>query len=305
MTTPVAPADQPGVRALIRLALTEDIGSGDLTTRATVARSTQARGRVVAREPLVVAGLVLLPAIIEELAGLGEAGAGASSLRISESVGDGNRAASRATLCILDGDAWGILTIERTLLNFVARLSGIASETARVVGLVRQAGCQTRILDTRKTTPGWRLLEKYAVACGGGSNHRMGLFDAVLIKDNHVVAAGGIAEAVRAAIAKSPAGVRIEVECDTMEQVTIALDAGATAVLLDNFTPAAVAEAVRMIHSRAASGAMGRAEIEVSGGVTMESVVAYAQAGPDSISLGRLTHSARAADVSMDVNLLA
>ena len=297
MSSPAAPADHVAVRALIGLALREDVGSGDLTTRATVARSTQARGRVVAREDLVVAGIGLVDAIIEELARLGDAGAGAASLRVSERVSDGTPVAAGTTLCVLDGDAWGLLTLERTFLNFVGHLSGVAAETARIVAAVRAAGCDTRILDTRKTTPGWRLLEKYAVACGGGSNHRMGLFDAVLIKDNHVVAAGGIAEAVRAALAESPPGVKIEVECDTIGQVRIALDAGATSLLLDNFSPAAVADAVRLI--------AGRAEVEVSGGIGLESIVAYAQAGPDSISLGRLTHSARSADVSMEVALLA
>jgi nicotinate-nucleotide pyrophosphorylase (carboxylating) len=246
---------------------------------------------------MVVAGMGLLDAILEELVRFGEAGAGASSLRVSERVGDAMQVPAGSTLCVLDGDAWGVLTLERTFLNFLGHLSGVATETARVVGAVRAAGCATRILDTRKTTPGWRLLEKYAVRCGGGTNHRMGLFDAVLIKDNHIVAAGGIGQAVRAALAHSPAGVRIEAECDTMEQVAIALEAGATSLLLDNFTPGAVADAVRVV--------AGRAEIEVSGGVTMETVVAYAQAGPDSISLGRLTHSARSADVAMDVTLLA
>ena len=297
MTVRAAPADDSGVRALIRLALVEDIGSGDLTTRATVARHTEARGRVVARQSMVVAGMGLLDAIIEELVQLGEAGAGASSLRVSERVGDGTHVSSGATLCVLDGAAWGVLTLERTFLNFLGHLSGVATETARVVGAVRAAGCKTRVLDTRKTTPGWRLLEKYAVRQGGGSNHRMGLFDAVLIKDNHIVAAGGIAEAVRAALSSSPGGVKVEVECDTMEQVAVALGAGATSLLLDNFSPDAVSAAVRFV--------AGRAEIEVSGGVTMDTVVAYAKAGPDSISLGRLTHSARAADVSMEVALLA
>lgn len=290
-------ADDGAVRALIRMALAEDVGSGDITTHATVPRRTQARGRVVAREDMVVCGMVLLDAIVEELVALGEAGAGAASLRITERCGDGEWLRRDDTICVLDGDAWGVLTLERTFLNFLGHLSGVATETHRVVSVVREAGCSTRILDTRKTTPGWRRLEKYAVACGGGSNHRMGLFDAVLIKDNHIVAAGGIGEAVRDALAKSPAGVKVEVECDTMEQVAVALDAGATMVLLDNFTPEQVARAVDFIG--------GRAEIEVSGGVNMETVVAYAQAGPDSISLGRLTHSARSADVSMDVSLLA
>jgi nicotinate-nucleotide pyrophosphorylase (carboxylating) len=290
-------ADSTAVRALIRLALAEDVGSGDLTTRATVPRRTQARGRVVAREDLVVCGMVLLDAVIEELTALGDAGAGASSLRVSERAADGTRARADETLCVLDGDAWGVLTLERTFLNFLGHLSGVAGETARVVSRVREAGCGTRILDTRKTTPGWRTLEKYAVACGGGSNHRMGLFDAVLIKDNHIAAAGGIGEAVRDALANSPAGVQVEVECDTLAQVAVALDAGASHVLLDNFTPEQVAEAVAFLG--------GRALVEVSGGVNLQTVVAYAKAGPDAISLGRLTHSARSADVSMEVSLLA
>jgi nicotinate-nucleotide pyrophosphorylase (carboxylating) len=289
--------DEKAVRELVRLALAEDVGSGDVTTRATVGRTIQARGRVVARENLIVCGMAILETIIEELSAMGAAGAGSSSLRVSDTAADGARAAAGATLCVIDGDACGILTLERTFLNFLGHLSGIATETARVVAAVRAAGCQTRILDTRKTTPGMRSLEKYAVHCGGGTNHRMGLFDAVLIKDNHIVAAGGIAQAVKAAIAQAPAGMTIEAECDTMDQVALALEAGATSLLLDNFTPDEVKAAVAFV--------AGRAELEVSGGVTMDTVVAYAQAGPDSISLGRLTHSARSADVSMDVVLLA
>lgn len=296
-TSLVCPSEDAGVRQLLRLALAEDIGDGDRTTRATVPRSRRARGRVVARQDLVTAGLGLLDALVEELARLGEAGAGASSLLVSQRMGDGQRAAAGDTLCVLDGEAWGILTLERTFLNFVGHLSGIATETASVVEAVRAAGCRTRILDTRKTTPGWRLLEKYAVRCGGGRNHRIGLFDAVLIKDNHIIAAGGIAEAVRAARQACQEGMTIEAECDTLEQVGIALEAGATSLLLDNFTPEAVREAVALV--------AGRAEIEVSGGVTLQSVVAYAEAGPDAISLGSLTHSARSADVSMEVGLLA
>ena len=297
MTTLAAPSETRSVRSLLQLALAEDVGSGDLTTRATVQRETRARGRVVAREALVVAGMGLLDAILEELSCMGDAGAGASSIVISERVGDGVKVAAGSTICVLDGEAWGLLTVERTFLNFLGRLSGIATETAEVVQMVRAADCQTRILDTRKTTPGWRLLEKYAVVCGGGTNHRMGLFDAVLIKDNHVVAAGGITAAVQAALTKTPDGVRVEVECDTLAQVTEALDAGAVAILLDNFTPERVAEAVTLI--------AGRAEVEVSGGINLNNVVAYAKAGPDSISLGHLTHSARSVDVSMDVTLLA
>lgn len=284
------------MRVLLKLALAEDIGSGDLTTRLTIPRGTRARARVVARQPLVVAGLALFAPLVEALGAIGEAGAGANSLVLSEQVGDATAVGTGASLCVIDGEAAAILTLERTLLNFVGHLSGIATETAAVVALVRAAGCATRILDTRKTTPGLRRLEKYAVVCGGGSNHRMGLFDAVLIKDNHVIAAGGIDRAVRAALAGAPAGTDVEVECDTIEQVAAALEAGAKSILLDNFSPERVAEAVRFI--------AGRARIEVSGGVTPETVVAYAKAGPDGISLGRLTHSARAADISMEIALL-
>ncbi|HYC01545.1 MAG TPA: carboxylating nicotinate-nucleotide diphosphorylase [Candidatus Limnocylindrales bacterium] len=289
-------ADDERLRRLLRLALEEDVGSGDITTRLTVPEGTRARGRVIARERMVVAGMLLFAPLREELAAMGEPGHGAASLQLSDIVADGASVDAGACLCVIDGEAAGILTIERTFLNFLGQLSGIATETARVVSMVREAGCSTRILDTRKTTPGHRRLEKYAVACGGGSNHRMGLFDAVLIKDNHVVAAGGIDKAVRAALAGAPANMDVEAECDTLDQVRAALDAGARAVLLDNFTPAQVAEAVRLI--------AGRARIEVSGGVTLQTVVEYAQAGPDAISMGRLTHSARSADVSMEVTLL-
>jgi len=289
-------ADDERLRRLLRLALEEDVGSGDITTRLTIPEGTRARGRIVAREDMIVAGMILFAPLREELAAMGEPGRGAASLILSETVADGASVKGGACLCVLDGEAAGILTIERTFLNFLGRLSGIATETARVVRLVRDAGCSTRILDTRKTTPGHRALEKYAVACGGGSNHRMGLFDAVLIKDNHVVAAGGIERAVRAALAGAPSGMDVEAECDTIDQVRIALDSGAKAVLLDNFTPARVAEAVALI--------AGRARIEVSGGVTLDTVADYAKAGPDEISLGRLTHSASSADVSMEVTLL-
>lgn len=281
---------------MLQLAVAEDVGSGDLTTRLTVPRGSRARGRVVAREPLVVAGLVLFDPLVEVLAASGEAGAGATSLSMSDQVGDGAAVTAGTSLCTINGEAGAILTLERTLLNFLGHLSGVATETAAVVRKVRAAGCQARILDTRKTTPGLRRLEKYAVVCGGGTNHRVGLFDAVLIKDNHVIAAGGIERAVRAALAGAPPGTDVEVECDTLAQVTIALAAGAKSILLDNFSPVQVAEAVRTI--------AGRARVEVSGGVGHDTVVEYAKAGPDGISLGRLTHSARSVDLSMELTLL-
>jgi nicotinate-nucleotide pyrophosphorylase (carboxylating) len=281
----------PGLRALIRLSLDEDVGRGDVTSEATVPATARARGTVVARQDLVTSGLVLFAPIVEELAkrsGL----ASASELRIEDRVGDGVHVAKGMALCTIHGGARVLLTLERTFLNFVGRMSGIATMTSRYVAAVRATGANTRVLDTRKTTPGHRLLEKYAVRCGGGDNHRMGLYDAVLIKDNHIVVAGGIGAAVRSALAHAPKGIDVEVECDSVAQAEEAIAAGATALLLDNFTPDSIRAAAKLI--------AGRARIEVSGGVTLETIGAYASAGVDDVSVGRLTHSAPSADVALD-----
>jgi nicotinate-nucleotide pyrophosphorylase (carboxylating) len=273
------------------LSLDEDVGGGDLTSEATIPTDARACGRVVAREPLVTAGLILFEPLVEELStrpGLDVA----RELQMSGCVGDAVAVSRGAVLCTITGNARALLTFERTFLNFLGRLSGIATLTSRYVAAVREVGAPTRVLDTRKTTPGHRALEKYAVRCGGGSNHRMGLYDAVLIKDNHVVAAGGIAAAVSAALAHAPEGIDVEVECDSVEQAEEAMVAGATALLLDNFTPERVRVAVERIG--------GRARIEVSGGVTLETIAAYARAGADDVSVGRLTHSAPSVDVALD-----
>jgi nicotinate-nucleotide pyrophosphorylase (carboxylating) len=276
----------------LRLSLDEDVGDGDVTSRATIAPGTQAESRVVTREQCTVAGVVLLTPLVEALAAR-PGYESARQLRVHEDAEEGDVVEAGSTLCRIDGDAHAILTLERTLLNFVGRLSGIATETARFVAVVHAAGAQTKILDTRKTTPGHRVLEKYAVRCGGGTNHRLGLFDAVLIKDNHIAAAGGVRAAVERAIAEAPAGCRVEVECDTMEQAEEAIASGAGSLLLDNFSPTDAAAAVKWID--------GRARIEISGGVTIEDVAAYARAGVDEISVGRLTHSAHSIDVSMEI----
>jgi nicotinate-nucleotide pyrophosphorylase (carboxylating) len=244
---------------------------------------------VVAREPCVVAGLALFGTLAAAFARRTVR----RPLRILESVGDGRSVNEGDVLCRIGGDTRSLLTLERTLLNFLARLSGIATLTACYVEAARKTGSTSRILDTRKTTPGHRVLEKYAVSCGGGHNHRLGLFDAVLIKDNHVAAAGGITAAVEAARAAVPGDVRIEVECDGLDQVREALDAGAPGILLDNFTPQRVAEAVALV--------AGRARLEVSGGVTLDTVAAYAATGVDDISVGRLTHSAASVDLSLEL----
>jgi nicotinate-nucleotide pyrophosphorylase (carboxylating) len=291
----VFPGEDAGVRTLLSLALEEDLGSGDVTTLATVPPHAPARAVLRFRDPGVTAGLAIFAPLVATFRARGRAGEEAETLTLVDCVGDAQQVAAGAPVCALGGSARPLLTLERTFLNFVARLSGIATLTHAYVQAVRAAGAKTRILDTRKTTPGWRVLEKYAVACGGGENHRMGLFDAVLVKDNHVQAAGGIGAAVRRAIAATPRGMTIEVECDTAGQVDEALAAGATALLLDNFTPAEVEAAVKKV--------AGRARIEVSGGVTLETVAAYARAGADDISIGRLTHSAPALDVTLELEI--
>lgn len=292
----VLDGDAAGLRSLFRLALAEDIGDGDLTSACTIDAGTRAVANVVAREDLTVSGLGLFDPLLEEFQKLcPQAQHEAADVHLLESRADGSAVVAGDVLCRFEGSARGLLTLERTFLNFVGHLSGVATEAAKFVAAVRAVGASTRILDTRKTTPGWRQLEKYAVVCGGGANHRMGLFDAVLIKDNHVIAAGGIGAAVKRALAQAPAGVDVEVECDTIEQLREALTAGATSVLLDNFTPDQVRAAVAEI--------AGRARVEVSGGITLGTVAEYAAAGADDISVGYLTHSARCVDVSMEVEL--
>lgn len=251
---------------------------------------------MVARQDLVTSGLVLFASIVEEMAkrpGLETARA----LEMERHVDDGADVSKGTRLCRITGGARALLTLERTFLNFVGRMSGIATMTSRYVAAVRAVGAKTRVLDTRKTTPGHRLLEKYAVRCGGGDNHRMGLYDAVLIKDNHIIAAGGIGPAVRNALAHAPKGIDVEVECDSLAQAEEAIAAGATALLLDNFTIEGIRAAVTQI--------AGRARIEVSGGITLETIGAYASAGVDDISVGRLTHSAPSADVALDFEHLS
>lgn len=269
----------------MRNALAEDIGPGDVTSLAVVPPGARVIALVRAREPLVVAGLAFAEAAFRLRS---------RSARVARLARDGQRVKAGEPLLRVHGPARAILSAERVALNFLQRLSGIATLTARFVAAVR--GTRARILDTRKTTPGWRRFEKYAVRCGGGHNHRFGLFDMVLIKDNHRVALRGarpnpIAAAVRAARKRFP-HLRVEVEADTLAQVRQALAAGADVILLDNMTPRQLREAVRL--------ASGRAQTEASGGVTLRNVRAIARAGVDFISVGALTHSARAVDIGLD-----
>jgi nicotinate-nucleotide pyrophosphorylase (carboxylating) len=270
---------------IVRRALAEDVGTGDVTTLATVPADATAQALMVAREPLVVCGLPVAEAVFKELS---------SKIEFERPAQDGQRATRGQTLLGLCGPAGAILTAERVALNFVQRLSGVATLTARFVEAV--AGTHARILDTRKTTPGLRALEKYAIACGGGTNHRVGLFDRVLIKDNHLAALrleppNAIEAAVRRAREKFPK-LEIEVEADTLEQVEQALLAKADVILLDNMSNEDLRAAVWLVN--------GRAKTEASGGVTLASVRAIAETGVDFISVGALTHSARAVDVALD-----
>jgi nicotinate-nucleotide pyrophosphorylase (carboxylating) len=267
---------------VVRLALEEDIGAGDVTSRACISESQQARGGFLARESLVVAGLGLLREIYELRGGVDE---------LTLARRDGDCAQDGEILATVRGRARTLLECERVALNFLQRLSGVATVARQFAGAV--AGTKCRVLDTRKTTPGLRALEKAAAAAGGVTNHRMGLFDAILIKNNHIAAAGG----VRAAIERArSAGLPIEIEVRTPAELREALEAGAAHLLLDNLTPAEAARWIREIG--------GRAKVELSGGITLENVRAYAEAGADFVSSGAITHSARAVDISFRLELL-
>jgi len=273
------------IRRAVRAALAEDLGRGDATTLATVPPNARSRACMNAREPLTVAGLQFAELAFRELS---------PKIKIQKLARDGQKVAAGKTVLKISGSSRAILSAERVALNFVQRLSGVATATAQFADLVR--GTNAKILDTRKTTPGWRRFEKYAVATGGGKNHRIGLFDMVLIKDNHLVALqnekpNAIAAAVARARKKFPK-LKVEVEADTLAQVAQAADAGADIILLDNMPPAQLRAAVKIVR--------GRAKTEASGGVNLKTVRAIAATGVDFISVGGITHSARAVDIGLD-----
>jgi nicotinate-nucleotide pyrophosphorylase (carboxylating) len=271
---------------LVQAALAEDIGGGDVTTLALVPEDSFVTAVMVARESLVMAGVDLALAAFQQVD---------ERVEFGIEVLDGQNGVLGQALLRVQGPTRALLTAERTALNFLQRLSGVATLTAQFVGQV--AGTRAQILDTRKTTPGWRALEKYAVACGSGTNHRMGLYDRVLIKDNHLVALDGeIAAAVARAREASPE-LKIEVEANTVEQARAAADAGADIVLLDNMNCDELREAIEQID--------GRAKTEASGGVTLETVRGIAETGVDFISVGALTHSAPAVDIAFDFDSIA
>jgi nicotinate-nucleotide pyrophosphorylase (carboxylating) len=273
----------PDLDDLISRALAEDVGGGDLTTQVVVEPGTRARARIEQKARGVVFGFDVAEAVFHRLD---------PQVSIERRRAEGEWLDEPpATVLTLEGNARALLTGERTALNFLAHLSGIATATAHAVRELRGTGVQ--VLDTRKTTPGLRALEKQAVAAGGGRNHRMGLHDAILVKDNHIAVAGGIGEATRRAVERRPAGVAVEVECGSLADVEEALAAGAERLLLDNMDPAQLREAASLV--------AGRAELEASGGITQGALREIAGTGVELVSLGSLTHSAPALDLSMTI----
>lgn len=283
MTTELDPAD---VRRVVETALAEDLRYGpDATTAATVPADTVAVAELTPRKPGVIAGIPVALAVFDQVLG--------DTYRVLDRVDDGTRLDAGQPALTVRGPVRGLLTAERTALNLLCHLSGVATATAAWVAAIAGTGCAVR--DTRKTLPGLRLLQKYAVRQGGGVNHRLGLGDAVLIKDNHVVAAGSVARALRAVRAAAPE-LPCEVEVDTLAELDAALDLDAEEILLDNFTPEQCAEAVRR---RDTAGV--KARLEASGGLTLPMARAYAETGIDYISVGALTHSVSALDLGMDL----
>lgn len=270
------------VIAAVRAALAEDLGlSGDITTNATIGAHVRSDALLVARKPGVVSGVALAEAAFRELD---------PDCSFGVNIDDGRSIVAGDTVATISGNARAVLTAERVALNFMGRMCGIATLTRRYVEAT--AGTKAKIVDTRKTTPGLRVFEKYAVRCGGGHNHRFGLFDAILIKDNHIVAAGGIAEAIKAARAAASHMTKIEVEVDTLEQLDVVMREKVDCVLLDNMSPQQLRAAVKTV--------AGRCLTEASGGVNLDTVKEIAASGVDLISVGALTHSAPVLDLGLD-----
>lgn len=314
--------DRAKVKGLVKLALQEDLdrpawhrfwfrpmaGRGDVTAKSTITRDKMARGIITSKADGIIAGLVVAELVFKMAGGRGK-------VEFETKVQDGAEVNIGDTIAEVYGNARAILLGERTALNFLGHLSGIATLTRRFVEAVHG---QIPIFDTRKTTPGLRYLEKYAVRCGGGQNHRMGLYDAVLIKDNHIKLQGSqdgkIKTVVASARREAPGGMAIEVEASNLKQVEEVIEAGADIIMLDNMGLETIKEAVKLIHRHQASGPPQRGEsspsagirhpaIEVSGGITLNNVNAIARAGVDLISVGALTHSAPALDVSLDIEM--
>lgn len=278
---PALPAERSWL-PLIERAVAEDLGPGDATTPLIVGPERCGSAVIEAREPMIVCGLQVAGAVFRNID---------PRLELLTQSRDGEAAEAGDVLATIRGGLCGLLTAERTALNFLMRMCGVASLTRRFVAAVEGTGA--RIVDTRKTLPGWRVLDKYATAVGGAVNHRLGLFDGVLLKDNHVAIAGGVGLAVKAALAAAPAHLRVQVEVESEAQAVEAVEAGADHLLLDNCT----LPEIRAIVTRLAD----RVQLEVSGGVTLDNVRDFADSGVHRISVGALTHSARAADVALEI----
>ncbi len=266
---------------LIMLAIAEDIGRGDVTSQTLLSKDMHAHGKLVARQPLVVCGVQIAERLAERY-----------GLAFAPEVEDGAELEAGKTIATLSGDARKLLTVERIILNFMQRMSGVATLTLAYVNAV--VGTDAKVLDTRKTIPGWRLLDKYAVRSGGGVNHRMGLYDAVMIKDNHIALSGGITAAVNQVL-EAKLDLPIIVECDTIAQVKEAMKLPVSRLLLDNMNPKTLSEAVKLVD--------GRLPLEASGGVTLSTIRAIAETGVDCISVGAITHSATTVDIALDVEI--
>ncbi len=277
--------DSVQIDRIIKNALEEDIGPGDLTTNAIIGPDITGRAVLEAREDIILAGLPVFMRVFSIL-----------DLKVSFETfySDGERVPAGKIVCAIKGGMAVILKAERTALNLIQRMSGIATITSRYVE--RAASDRVKILDTRKTAPGLRLLDKYAVPLGGGYNHRFGLYDAILIKDNHISVAGGIRKAIEAARKNAPGGIKIEVEVEDLNGVNEALESNADIILLDNMPPDQMNKAVKL--------ASGRALLEASGGITIENIKEIAATGVDMISVGALTHSVRAVDLGLEISSL-
>lgn len=276
--------NNPQVEQIITLALNEDIGTGDITTLSTIPEDKTATGRFVAKEDMIICGIDLAKHIFGRVD---------PSIAMKANFKDGDAVKKGDVIAVVSGNAQNVLTGERTALNFMQRLTGIATRTHASVAEV--AGTNAKITDTRKTTPGLRVLEKYAVRVGGGTNHRFNLADGVLIKDNHIAVSGGIKNAVKNARAVIPHTLKIEVEVETKEQLAEALDAGADIIMLDNMSNDLMRECVGIV--------AGRALVEASGNMGEKSLREVAETGVDIISIGALTHTVKAADISLKIQI--
>ncbi|MEW6614504.1 MAG: carboxylating nicotinate-nucleotide diphosphorylase [Thermodesulfobacteriota bacterium] len=270
------------INSLIKVALDEDIGSGDFTTSSIIAPGIKGNAQIIAKEDLILAGIDIFCSVFTFLD---------SRAKSNNFFKDGDFVKNNSTIAEISCDVVDLLRGERVALNFLQRLSGIATLTRRYVDRVK--GCNVKVLDTRKTTPGWRALEKYAVRVGGGVNHRGGLFDGILIKDNHIKVCGGIRQAVEKARANIPHTFKIEVEVKNLDEVKEALESGVEIIMLDNMDSVEMEKAVKVINKRAV--------VEASGGINLDNIRDVAETGVDLISVGALTHSARACDISMNI----